>query len=221
MTPEDKTQEAIREHFRFVANDGLRRRMLDHVLQAQKSSRSTTQALGEPTIRRIAMKGLIAKSAVAAAVIVIAALALTLLPKLNTPAYAISQTVEALQNVHFLHLIWYDEASQVKQERWIEIGADGFQVRYRQDSPDHNFGAIEDGETTAAYRHDQKAVILDDHDEMQYQWVGALGEAFEDLRQNGKIPLDAVSALRSIARATYLSFCEASRSLRIAATFSK
>jgi len=133
------------------------------------------------------MKGPIAKSAIVAAVIVIAVLAFTLLPKLNTPAYAISQTVEALQNVRFLHLIVRDEAGQVEQERWIEIGADGFQVRYRQDGPGSDFAAIEDGETTAAYRHEKKAVILYDHDEMQYQWVGPLGEAFEDLRQNGKI----------------------------------
>jgi len=188
MTPEDKAQEVIREQFRFVASDGLRRRMLDRTLQAQKASQPTTPALGEPLIRRIAMKGPIVKSAVAAAVVIAAVvLSVSFWDRSIPSAYAIEQTVEALQNVRFLHLIWRDETGQVKQERWIEIGADGFQVRYRQDSPAHGFGAIEDGQTTAAYRHEKKAVILYDRKDMQYQWVGGLGEAFEDLRQNGKI----------------------------------
>lgn len=47
--------------------------------------------------------------------------------------------------------------------------------------------AIEDGEATALYRHDRQAVIIYDRKDMQYQWVGELGEALENLRQEGKI----------------------------------
>ncbi len=196
MTPEDKVQQAIREHFRFAANDGLRRRMLDRALQAQKTSRKTLPAFIEPMIRRIAMRSPIAKSAVAAAaVIVMAALAISLLPRLATPAYALDQTVEALQNVRFLHLVRHDDAGQIEDERWIEIGMDGFQIRYRQQNPPTIVAAypgvpsivIEDGESTAVYRDEKQAVILYDRDDRQFQWVGELGMAFENLRQEGTI----------------------------------
>ena len=81
-----------------------------------------------------------------------------------------------------------DEAGQIKDERWIEIGDNGYQIRYRQDNPaPRNFGVIEDGQSTAVYRHDKKAVIIYDRKDQEFQWVGPLGEVFENLRQEGKI----------------------------------
>ncbi|UCD51557.1 MAG: tetratricopeptide repeat protein [Phycisphaerales bacterium] len=134
------------------------------------------------------MKSAIAKSAVAAAVVIAAVvLSVGFWDRSIPSAYAIEQTVEALQNVRFLHLVTHGETGQIEDERWIEIGADGFQVHYRQESPGYDFGVIEDGESTAVYRHEKQAVIIHDRNDMQFQWVGKLGEAFEDLRQNGKV----------------------------------
>ena len=89
----------------------------------------------------------------------------------------------------------YEDTGRLNDERWIEIGMDGYQIRYRQQNPswliEQYPGApsmvIEDGQATAVYRNDKQAVILYDRKDMQYQWVGELGKAFEDLRQNGKI----------------------------------
>lgn len=134
------------------------------------------------------MKSPIAKLTSVAAVLAMAVLSLTLWSRFGTPAYAIEQTFEALQNVQFLHIIGRDEAGQINDERWIEIGQDGFQVRYRQENPtSHDFGVIEDGESTAVYRHNKKAVIIYDRKDQQYQWVGELGKAFENLRNEGNI----------------------------------
>ena len=73
-------------------------------------------------------------------------------------------------------------------ERWIEIGMEGWQVRYTQDNaPPATFSVREDGQSTAVYRHEKKAVIIYDRKDRQYQWVGELGKAFENLRQEGKI----------------------------------
>lgn len=126
-----------------------------------------------------------------AAVIAMAVLSITFWDKWSPSAYAIAQTYEALQNVRFLHIVQRDAARQITDERWIEIGDNGYQLRYRQDNPAPvNFGAIEDGESTAVYRHDKKAVIIYDRKDQQFQWVGPLGEMFENLRQEGKILQD-------------------------------
>ena len=135
------------------------------------------------------------KIAVAAVIIIAAVLTITFLDRSLTPAYAINQTVEALKNVRFLHIIGRDDTGQIKDERWIEIGMHGFQVRYRQQNPlrviekipSAPIMVIEDGESTAVYRHDKQAVIIYDRKDMQYQWAGELGKALENLRQEGKI----------------------------------
>jgi tetratricopeptide (TPR) repeat protein len=188
MKPRRKVEESIRKKLRFSAGSILHDRFLADVLQAQEESKQTQPALHGTGIRRIIMRSPIMKSASVAAAIAIAALAVTFWVKSSPPAYAVEQTYEALQNVRFLHIMERDEAGQVKDERWIEIGDNGYQTCYRQDNPaPHNFSVIEDDKSTAVYRHDKKAVIIYDRNDQEYQWVGPLGQVFEDLRQNGKI----------------------------------
>ena len=136
-------------------------------------------------IRRLLMNR-ITKLAAVAVIIIAIALSVIVLDKSVAPAYAIEQTVEAFKNVRFLHLVRRDETGQVEDERWIEIGMDGRQVRYRQDTPP-NFLAVEDGETTAEYHKDKNTVVLYSNKDMQYQWIGPLGIVLENLRQEGKV----------------------------------
>jgi TolA-binding protein len=134
------------------------------------------------------MRSSITKLAAAAVIVAAVVVTISLWDRSIPTAYAISDTVEAFQNVRFLHLATYDETEQIKDERWIEIGSDGRQICYRQESPaPYNFKVIEDGKSTAVYRTDKQAVIIYDRDEKQYQWVGELGAALENLRQEGKV----------------------------------
>jgi tetratricopeptide (TPR) repeat protein len=188
MKPRKNVEETIRQKLRCTAEPAFRHRLLTDVMHAQRQSNETAPALRQAGLRRTIMRSPIVKLASVAAVIAVAALAISLLPRVTTPAYAIEQTYQALQNVRFLHIVSRDETGQVKDERWIEIGMHGYQVRYRQENPaPRNFLVIEDGQSTAVYRHDKKAVILYDRKDMQFQWVGELGKAFENLRQEGKI----------------------------------
>jgi hypothetical protein len=205
MKPKKKVEDAIRKKLRFTAAAPLHDRWWTEVLEAQKQTRS---ARSELPSRRIILRGTAAKLLSAAAVIAIAILSIALWTRLSAPAYALSQTVEALQNVRFLHIIRHDEAGRLIDQRWIEIGPDGWQARYRQDIPlgmtlkiwdggeptlapgdDPTLVrmAVEDGQSTALYRYDKKTIIFYDRKEMQLQWVGELGKAFESLRQDGKI----------------------------------
>jgi hypothetical protein len=151
------------------------------VTESDKRKKSKTELIA----RRFIMSRF-TKLAAAAVIIVIAVLAITILDKSVTPAYAIEQTIEAFKNVRFLHLVRRDEAGEVEDERWIEIGAHGRQVKYRQDTPPA-FLAVEDGKTTAVYHKDKNTVVLWSNREKQYQWVGDLGGFLENLRQDGKI----------------------------------
>lgn len=188
MKPQDRVARAIQEELHFAGSARLHERMLAEVLQTHDEPRKTNPALTKPVTRRVLMRGPMTKLAAAAVIVVAVALTISLWDRSMPTAYAIGQTVEALQNARFLHLVRYDNTGQIDDERWIEVGADGWQVCYRQENPaPRYFSVIEDGESTAVYRHDRQAVILYDRDDMQYQWVGELGKALENLRQEGKI----------------------------------
>lgn len=186
MKPRKKVEETIKRRLLFTAASTWRERLLEKMVHAQEQAEETAPALHEPVIGRFIMRSPIVKSVAAAAVIAVALLALSFWGRMTTPAYALDDTVEALKNIRFLHIVERDDQGRIEDERWIEIGMNGWQVRYRQDSPPHHV-AIEDGESTAVYRNDRNAVILYDREDLQYQWVGELGKAFENLRQEGTI----------------------------------
>ncbi|UCC99015.1 MAG: tetratricopeptide repeat protein [Phycisphaerales bacterium] len=184
MRPAEEIKKLI-ENLSDTTSPRMDRRVREDMLHALAESEATP-TLAWSNIRRQIMKNPITKLAAAAVIITAVGLSIAVIDKVTSPAYALEQTVEALRNVRFLHVIGRDDQGRIKDERWIEIGMDGFQVRYRQDSPPNPF-AIEDGESTAVYRHNKQAVIIYDRKDVQYQWVGELGKALENLRQQGKI----------------------------------
>ncbi len=122
---------------------------------------------------------------VAAGVCVVAVL-LVSWARFAAPAYALEQTVQALRNVRLFHLVTRDDTGVIRDERWIEIGTDGRQVRYRQETPP-DFLVVEDGESTAVYDIEKKALKMYDRRDQQYQWVTDLATSFENLRVEGRI----------------------------------
>jgi tetratricopeptide (TPR) repeat protein len=129
------------------------------------------------------------KIAAAAAIIVAVALSIVVVDKLTSQAYAFEQTLEAVKDIQFIHIVSRDEAGQVQDERWIEIGPDGFQVRYRQDNPP-NFFIVEDGQTVSVYHKDKNTIVLYDPKDRQYQWIGNLGEWLKELAGQGGLVIE-------------------------------
>jgi len=188
MKPKDKVAELIRKKLRFTAGSTLRDRFLADVLHAHEESRPTAPARYGTGIGRIVMRSPLMKPVSVAAVIAVAVLSITISVKLSPPAYALEQTYKALLGLRFLHIVQHDPAGQVTDERWIEIGDKGYQVRYRQDNPaPRNFGVIQDSTSTAVYYHDKKGVVVYDSNDEQYHWVTEPGKVFENLLQEGKI----------------------------------
>jgi len=157
----------------------------EHVLKVISRS-FVSEKSDKISIGRTIMKSPISKLAAAAVIIIGVALSIIVLDKLTTDAYALVQTVEAFKKVRFIHIMRYDDADQIKDERWIELGTDGRQIRYRQDTPP-DFLAVEDGESTAVYVHDKKTVVIYDREDKQFQWIGPLGTFLDNLLQKGKI----------------------------------
>ncbi|UCC22628.1 MAG: tetratricopeptide repeat protein [Planctomycetota bacterium] len=187
MNSKETIEERLQELGQAIRSDGS---IVENVMgrirvKSAAEQDSHGQSRGELIARRFIMNRF-TKLAAAAVIIIAVALSITLFDGSVTPTYAIEQTVEAFKNVRFLHLVSRDEIGQVEDERWIEIGAHGRQVKYRQDTPP-NFLAVEDGKTTAVYHKDKNSVVLWSNREKQYQWVGNLGTFLENLRQDGKI----------------------------------
>jgi tetratricopeptide (TPR) repeat protein len=187
MTAEETIEKRLEKLAQAIGSDD---RLIENVM-----NRIDTKSMGESErieklstklIERRFIMNHFTKFAAAAMIIIAVVLAITFMDKSVTPAYAIEQTVEAFKNVRFLHLIRYDESGQVEDERWIEIGMDGRQVRYRQGKPSGVF-VIEDGESTAVYHNEKSTVVIYDRKDKQYQWVGELGAFLENLRQKGEI----------------------------------
>jgi hypothetical protein len=154
-------EETIRKKLNFAASAEMSERILTDVINAQEDTRKTKSALVGPNIRSIIMKSPITKLAAAAVIIIAAVLLIKILDKSATSAYGIEQTINALKNVRFLHLVQRSQSGEITDERWIELDSNGRQVRYRQDTPP-DFLDIEDGETVAMYRKDKNAVVVYD-----------------------------------------------------------
>ena len=173
-------EEAIRKKLSFSASAEMHERILTDVINAQEDSGKTKPALNRLNIRNKIMKSPITKLA-AAMIIIAAVILITILDKSTTPAYAIEQTIDALKNVRFLHIVERSLSGEIADERWIELDSEGKQIRYRQDTPP-DFLDIEDGETVAMYRKDKNAVVLYDRKEQGFS-VGPISKFLSSLAE--------------------------------------
>ncbi|UCF17211.1 MAG: tetratricopeptide repeat protein, partial [Phycisphaerales bacterium] len=135
------------------------------------------------------MKSPITKLAAAVVIVAVAGLSIVILDRATPPAYAFEQTLAAVDDVRYLHVVRHDGAGQIEDERWIEIGDDGFQVRYRQDNPPDRL-IVEDGETVSVYYKDKNTIVLYDPQDKQYQWIGNLKGWLNELAGDGSMTIE-------------------------------
>lgn len=123
----------------------------------------------------------------AVVVVLVAAWIMSVIPAKT--AYALEQTVEAFKSVRFVHLVDYLEDGTLRDERWIELGPDGNQVRYRQDTPANDFFVVEDYETVYVYHKDKNTVVVQPK-EQNYVFISNFAEFFRDLAGKGSITIE-------------------------------
>lgn len=174
-------EQIIQTKLHARAGAALHDRVLARVRRAQ--ARDTETTVAHPSTRRRS----IMKYASIAAIIGIAMLIGSQTITLSPPAYALDKTVAAMQNLPFIHMIKRQgTGGPIVEERWIEVGPDGQQVRYRHDRMAETF-VIQDGASVARFHHEIKTVMLYSREQMPYRWVGALAQTFENLRDEGLI----------------------------------
>ncbi len=83
--------------------------------------------------------------------------------------------------VHFVHAVARDKDGKLVDERWVELGRDGRQRRYRQDTPGKHFLVVDDRKVVYEYRKDKGTVFVWDAKDKLYQWIGRMGQWLRDL----------------------------------------
>lgn len=107
------------------------------------------------------------------------------------PAYALDQTIQALKQVGFMHIIQRGADGTLADERWIEIGPDGrHQARYRQDTPRGKFFVVDDQKTVLVHYKDKNTVVLCTPAQQRYTWIWDLGEFFKDFQNEGNVVIE-------------------------------
>jgi len=103
------------------------RRTLQDILQAQEKSQNQPSADLPPNFWRIIMKSKITKLTAAAVIILAVILSMNLLDKSIPAAYAIEQTIEAGQDVRYLHFYHYAslDSNTPDKEAWLEYDDSG------------------------------------------------------------------------------------------------
>ena len=171
------------------SDPGVNQAVLNDLLHQLDKTQESKPAAVQPEIRRIIMKSPITKIAAAVVIVAVAGLSIPILDRATPPAYAFAQTLAAVEEIQYIHAVRRNETGQIDDERWIEVGNDGFQVRYRQDNPPDRL-IVEDGETVSVYYRDKNTIILYDPQDKQYQWIGNLKEWLNELAGDGSMTIE-------------------------------
>ncbi len=125
----------------------VKRAALEKLVNELEKTKTTSSADTSPNIWRIIMKSKITKYAAAAVVLIALGLSITLFDKTITPAYAIEQTIEALQKARNVHGIWIDRKGR-RVNTWGKIDPDTGKIsKMRLEYEDGGLYIIADGHT--------------------------------------------------------------------------
>lgn len=160
MKPANDMEETIKKKLNFAASTEMRERILTDVLDAQEETKKTKSASAGPNIRSIIMKNPIIKFAAAAMVIIAVLWAGTFLEKSTTRAYAIEQTIKALQKISTVHAFCIDWDGN-KVEVWGDINAETGKENAIFCDSQSGFTIISTPEITYYYDKRENVVRLD------------------------------------------------------------
>lgn len=117
------------------------------------------------------------------------ALTMTFFGKPETSVYSVKQTVEALGSVRNLHVIRRGESGDIEIERWMEINADGTQVKYFQETV-NEYLVMEDATTRLIYIIEQNAILIDDRDDTSITWIAGFNSLFKDMAMDDSVTIE-------------------------------
>ena len=134
------------------------RAVLNELLEAQEKSKKMKSAFVSPKTRRQIMKSPITKLAAAAVVIIAITLSVYIWDESMPLAYAIEQTIEANNNVRYLHIKIYAADKEEPREGWLEFDRDGQVTKARIHLPAWFFPADADEARVIVWKEDIEQV---------------------------------------------------------------
>jgi hypothetical protein len=111
------------------------KRILHDTLKLQQELKQTKLAVNQPDIWSTIMKSPITKLVTAAVVIIAVTLSIHIWDKSMPLTYAIEQTIEANNNIRYLHIKIYASDEKEPREGWLEYDRDGEVTKARINLP--------------------------------------------------------------------------------------
>ncbi len=165
---------------------------LEHRLLAEMTRKPSRQI----KTWRIIMKSNITKLATAAAIIIIVVLGITVVDKSVTPAYAIEQTIEAMENMTTVHMFCRNWDSD-EFEMWMELNTEsGFPDYCYAYWPDYEVTNI--STPTVSYQYEKKMNRVLVNKGRLYHFDIRFDKMFEDLLNAAKENEDDVKIYRQV-----------------------
>jgi hypothetical protein len=132
--------------------------VLKDLLHQFDKTQEKKPAVMQPKIGRTIMKSPITKLAAVAVVITAITLSIYIWDKSTPLAYAIEQTIEANNNVRYLHIKIYADDEKEPREGWLEFDGDGQVSKARIHLPAWFFPADADGARVIVWKEDIEQV---------------------------------------------------------------
>jgi hypothetical protein len=151
-----KNIEKLIKNAAIHSNQDVNQAVLKEFLQQFDDAREQKPAVTQPKIRRTIMKSPITKLAAAVVIIIAITLSVYIWDKSMPWAYAIEQTIEANNNIHYLHIKIYDAGEKEPREGWLEFDRNGQVTKARIHLPAWFFPA--DGARVIVWKEDIEQV---------------------------------------------------------------
>ena len=190
MTSANNIKRAIKK---LTVDSGadIHSRVLDKLLTTLDKSKQTSSTPTQPNIGRIIMKSKITKLAAAAVIVLIAVLSITFLDKAVTPAWAIEDTIKALENIYAIkmsgHICSINEQSETIDSNfllWAKQDENGMGSKeLRLEIPGQQTTVVSPSGTIFRYYPLRNTVEVSDYTEIRPKidpWMGS--KFFQDLQ---------------------------------------
>lgn len=180
MKPLKEIEKIVRK-YKINPRPEMRSKVLDEALEIQRKLKQQSISENQPHIWGMIMRSKIAKLAAAAGMIIAVVLGITVLEKSATPAWAIEDTIKALENVHSIKMsgivssvIENGKKVDANFVLWAKPNEDGTESKELRFDVPGQIVVVDASGKTYFYHPNQNSVFIKDSKNFQIRpWIGS------------------------------------------------
>lgn len=179
MNPHKNIEKLLTE-LTLPTNEAADKRVLNDAMAAYEKSEKIDSAVYWPSIGRKIMKSTITKLAAAAVIIIAAGLGIVLLDKSVKPAYAIEDTIKALENIYSINMsgtISDKDEGELCEDNfvlWAKPNEDGTGSKELRLESSNQIIIVDSSAKTYFYDPKANTVLIKDYENFHIQpWIGS------------------------------------------------